>query len=653
MKDPFEIYGSAGTRAPSGQLDWEESALDAGSPVEGFAESNLEPRSTRPLRWLYFGLIAAGIILIGQLFNLQVLQGRRLFNLAEGNRLRVQTILAPRGQITDRTGSVLVRNTASFSLVVTPVDLPKTNLDSELTQLAQLLHFDEALLREKLANYDARSFQPILLKQDLTSQDSILFETHAAEFPGFAVNSIPIRDYPTPQPFSHVLGYAGIISDPEYQALAAAGYEANDFVGKAGIEQSYEQYLRGTNGQRQVEVDASGHPVKVLGSIEPQPGNVVQLNINAGLQQALYNSFVKNSPRVKGAAVAMNPKTGEILALLSLPGFDNNLFAHGITQTDYDKLTKDPFLPLFNRSIAGTYPPGSTSKLMGATAALQEGVVTANTIIIDRGAIVVPNQFHPEQSFRFNGWKPAGLGPMTVRSAIAQSSDIYFYTVAGGQAGTGISGLGADKLAEYYRKFGLGNTLGIDLQGEKSGLVPDPAWKAEYFKDDPILSQWYLGDTYHIGIGQGDMLVTPLQVAEWTAIIANGGVGYKPVLLKQVMDQQGKLLYKTSAQEIIKDIARPEVIKLVQEGMRQAVTEGTSRLLNTLPIAVAGKTGTSQFDGADLSRTHAWFTSYGPYEDPQLVITVLVEAGGEGHAAAAPIAKDGYDWCVKNDCLHQ
>jgi penicillin-binding protein 2 len=653
MKDPFEIYGSSQEQSQPSHLDWEESALDAGSPVEGFAESSQEPRPTQHLRWLYLSLIIAGVILVSRLFSLQVMHGGKYFTLAEGNRLRVQTILAPRGQITDRTGSILVRNTASFSLVATPVDLPKTNLDSELTQLAELLKIDPASLQEKLKNYDARSFQPILLKQDLTNQDSILFETHAAQFPGFAVNSIPIRDYPAPLAFSHLLGYAGIIAGNEYGQLAEAGYEANDFIGKAGVEQSYEQYLRGQNGQRQVEVDASGHPVKELGSIEPQPGNVVQLNINAGLQQAIYDSFVKNSLRVKGAAVALNPKTGEVLALLSLPGYDNNLFAHGISQSDYDKLTKDSLLPLFNRSIAGTYPPGSTSKLMGATAALQEGVVTASTVIYDRGAIVVPNQFHPEQSFRFNGWKPQGLGPMTVRSAIAQSSDIYFYTVAGGQAGTGINGLGAEKLAEYYRKFGLGNTLGIDLQGEKAGLVPDPAWKAEYFKDDPIMKQWYLGDTYHIGIGQGDMLVTPLQVAEWTAVVANGGVGYKPVLLRQVTDQSGKLLYKTSPQEIIKDVAQSEVIKLVQEGMRQAVTEGTARSLNTLPIAVAGKTGTSQFDGADPSRTHAWFTSYAPYDDPQIVITVLVEAGGEGHAAAAPIAKDAYDWCVKNDCLHK
>lgn len=651
-KNPFEIYGSAREEAVPDRLDWEESALDETSSVEGFAETS-QPRSARSLRWLYGLMLVAGVVLVIKLFTLQVIQGGKFNVLAEGNRLRVQTILAPRGHIMDRTGSILARNTASFSLVAVPVDLPKTNLDELIVQLVALLHLDENELRDKLKNYDPRSFEPIVLKQDLSQQDSILFQTKAEQFPGFSINSIPIRDYVSAPAFSHILGYAGIVSDSDLEALRSQGYEPSDFIGKAGIELSYEHYLRGANGARQVEVDAVGRPVKVLGNIDPLAGNIVQLNINQGLQQTLYEGFINNSPRAKGAAVALNPKTGEILALLSLPGYDNNLFAKGISSTDYQKLTADPLLPLFNRAISGTYPPGSTVKMMTAVAALQENVVTDSTIIQDRGVIIVPNQFNPSQTFRFNGWQPQGLGPMTVRSAIAQSSDIYFYTVSGGQAGTGINGLGAEKLAEYYRRFGLGNTLGIDLQGEKTGLVPDPAWKAEYFKEDRILRQWYLGDTYHIGIGQGDMLTTPLQVAQWTAIIANNGVGYKPRLLRQVVDQSGRLIYKSEPEVIINNIAPPEIVKVAQEGMRQAVTSGTARSLSTLSAEVACKTGTSQFDGADPSRTHAWVTCFGPYSDAQLVITVLVEAGGEGHAAAGPIAKAGYDWCIKNNCFSQ
>lgn len=647
-KDPFAIYGSSREEAQSSGLDWEESALDESSSVEGFAETS-QPRSVRSLRWLYAAMLITGVALVVKLFSLQVIQGGKFNVLAEGNRLRVQTILAPRGHIVDRNGTVIARNTASFSLVVVPVDLPQASFDQEVKDLAVLLKLNEAEMRDKLKNFNSRSFEPIVLKQDLSQQDSILFQTHAEQFPGFAINSIPIRDYVSAPAFSHVLGYAGALSDQELEELRTQGYESSDFIGKSGIELSYEHYLRGANGARQVEVDAAGRPVKVLGNVDPVPGNIVQLNINQGLQQNIYDSFVKNSPRVKGAAVAMNPKTGEILALVSLPGYDNNLFARGISQDDYKTLTSDSLLPLFNRAIGGTYPPGSTVKMMGAIAALQENIVTDKTVINDNGALVVPNQFNPSISYTFRGWK--SLGPMTVRSAIAQSSDIYFYTVAGGQAGTGIAGLGAEKLAEYYRKFGLGNPLGIDLQGEKAGLVPDPAWKAEYFKDDKIMAEWYLGDTYHIGIGQGDMLTTPLQVAQWTAIIANKGVGYKPRLLRQVVNQSGELVYKSEPETIVKDLFSAEALHIAQEGMRQAVTSGTARSLDTLPIAVAGKTGTSQFDGADLSRTHAWFTSYAPYDDPQLVITVLVEAGGEGHAAAGPIAKAAYEWCVQNNCF--
>jgi len=657
VKDPFEIYGSASDAAgDKSSLAWEEGAMDEQSPVEGFAEGSAagrEPLPARSLRGLQVTMILAGALLVIKLFSLQVAQGGKYLGLAEGNRLRVQTILAPRGQILDRTGAVLARNTASFSLVATPVDLPKANLDNEISQLSQLLHLDEGEVRAKLANYDPRSFEPVILKQDLAQADSILFQTNADQFPGFGVDSIPIRDYPSPLPFSHLLGYTGVISAAELANPENQGYRQNDFIGKLGIELSYEKYLRGVDGERQVEVDASGRPVKVLGDLDPQPGDIVQLNINQGLQQTLYDSFIKHSPKVKGAAVAMDPKTGEVLALVSLPGFDNNLFAQGISTADYQKLTSDPTLPLFDRAISGTYPPGSTSKLMGATAALQEKVITPSTVINDRGVIVVPNQFTPGQEYRFNGWKPGGLGPMTVRSAIAESSDIFFYTTAGGQPGTGIDGLGADKLAAYYRKFGLGSTLGIDLQGEKTGLVPDPAWKEQYFKGDPIQSKWYLGDTYHIGIGQGDMLVTPLQVAEWTAVIANGGTGYQPTLLKQVADQSGKVLYKPQQKTIISNIASPDVIKVVQEGMRQAVTAGTARALNTLPVTSAGKTGTSQFDSADSSRTHAWFTVYAPYENPQIVITILVEAGGEGNAVAEPIAKDALAWCAQNNCFNQ
>jgi penicillin-binding protein 2 len=380
-----------------------------------------------------------------------------------------------------------------------------------------------------------------------------------------------------------------------------------------------------------------------LGEKSPKPGQAIELNLDNGLQIELYNALKSRNKNVKAAAVALNPKTGEVLAFLSLPGFDGNAFARGISSKDYQALLSDPNLPLFNRVIAGTYPPGSTVKPMVAAAALNEKVVTAKTIIVDRGVLVIPHQYDPSISYNFVGWKRDGLGPMDIKSAIAQSSDIYFYVVGGGHPSSQVKGLGPDKLADYYRKFNLGQTTGIDLQGEKSGVVADPNWKANYYEDDQILGQWYLGDTYHISIGQGDMLTTPLQVAQFTAIIANNGVGMKPKILKKILG--GKDFQpEVSVQKFLSD----DILHLVQEGMRETVLSGSGRQLNTLSITAAGKTGTSQFDGSDPKRTHAWFTAYAPYEDPKIVITVLVEAGGEGHAVAVPVVKQALEWWAEN-----
>lgn len=648
-KNPFDINASdpdveTGRNKDQRHLDWDESALDTQTDMEGFAD---ETRTRFSAKWLQAAIAFACVGLLIQLFNLQIMQGSDLKALAEGNRLRIQTIIAPRGYIVDRNGDQLARNTASFSLVVTPADVPKDGLDSIIEQLSILLNIPKEDIHSKLTDLNRNSLQQITIKRGISQQESILFETKAAQFAGFSIKSIPIREYLNPEMFSHALGYTGVVSDVDLTDEKYADYDPNDFVGKSGIEQSYEKYLRGVNGNTQVEVDASGRPIKVLGNVEPQPGNIVKLSIDNGLQQELYKSFPAGS---KGAAVAMNPKTGEILALVSVPGFNNNLFAPGISQKDYSDLLNNKNLPLFNRSIGGTFPPGSTIKMVTSAAALQENVVTKDTIINDNGVLVINNQFNPSIKYNFYGWKRDGLGPMNVKSAIAESSDIYFYTVSGGHPNSKIEGLGADKLASYYRKFGMGALTGIDIQGEKPGVVADPAWKAKYFENDPISSKWYLGDTYHISIGQGDMLSTPLQVAVWTSAFANNGIVYKPRLLKEVLSQSGEKIYEPKLEELINASISPEHMKAIQEGMRENVigANGSGRQLATLPITSAGKTGTSQFDGSDPSRTHAWFTSYAPYEDPEIVIVILVEAGGEGHAAAVPIARNALKWWADN-----
>lgn len=646
-QDPFNIY-QADTPSSSGRaLDWEESALDSASDVEGFAE---ETRSTPHLRWLYFTIGAVLVITVTQLIRLQIIEGDKYRALADGNRLRMQTVLAPRGYIVDNYGEVIARNTASFNLVLTPVDLPKDGSSGLIERVAGMFNIPVDEINAKLAKVGSNKMIPIVIKRGISQTESILFETYAGELPGFSVASIPVRDYLSPEIFSHLLGYTSSIDDKEYKELQDEGYAYNDLIGQSGIELAYEKYLHGINGNKQVEVDATGKPLKFLGGADPQPGNVVKLNIDAGLQKKLYEEFISKSPNIKGAAVAINPKTGAVLALVSVPGFNNNLFAPGISPSDYQALINDRRLPLFNRATAGVYPPGSTIKPVTAAAALQEGVVNKDTIIYDNGSLKIPNQFNPAITYDFRGWKREGLGPMNVRSAIAQSSDIYFYTVAGGHPTSPIVGLGVEKLAGYYRKFGMGAVTGIDIAGEKPGTVADPTWKATYHKDNKIESQWYLGDTYHMAIGQGDMLTTPLQVAIWTAAIANDGTLNQPTILKQVLDQDGKVIFQPELKQLIAQSVSGNYLKTVQEGMRDNVTssKGSGRQLQSLPISSAGKTGTSQFDGSDPSRTHAWYTSYAPYEDPQIVITVLVEAGGEGHAAAVPIVKNALGWWAKN-----
>ncbi|MCL5666627.1 MAG: penicillin-binding protein 2 [Patescibacteria group bacterium] len=644
MRDPFEIYTTSRPGGGKKPLDWDESAADTQGRVDDVFNGE---RKTPELRWLGLALFLSFMALSVKLFNLQIINGSGYRLLSENNRIRSQTILAPRGLIKDRYGETLAQNTASFNLVAVPFDLPKEGLDGMVKNLAGTFGLDAKEISGDLERANKNSIEPIVIKQDMPQEQSILFESRAAEFPGFSMQKIPVREYLDPQVFSHTLGYTGLVSPGDLKELDANAYASVDFIGKSGIESSYEKYLHGINGQNLVEVDAAGRLQKVLGEDSPLPGDTLVLNIDKGLQEQLYNSLEKGMPGRKAAAIALDPRNGQVLALLSLPGFDNNLFAHGIKNADYQKLLTDKNLPLFNRAFSGTYPPGSTSKMMTATAGLQEGVITPNTVINDNGVLVVPNQYGGA-SYQFHGWKPGGLGPMTVRSAIAQSSDIFFYEVAGGSPNGSMQGLGPDKLAEYFRKFGLGQLTGIDVQGEKPGLVPDPAWKMDYFDNDPLQGKWYLGDTYHLGIGQGDLLVTPLQVAEWTAIIANNGVGFKPQVAEKALDQQGNVVWQNQPQVLVSNIASQDNIKIVQEGMRQTVTSGTARQLDALPVTSAGKTGTSQFDGSDPNKTHAWFTVYAPYEDPQIVVTVLVEAGGEGNAVALPVAKDALKWWAEN-----
>ncbi len=647
MQNPFEIKTSFKRPKTGRALDWEEAALDTQTELEDiFDPERTEPRVAK--LWLLTGLIF--LILGGRIFYLQIIHGSNYRALSDSNRVRSQSLLAPRGLILDRNNQILAQNVGSFNLMAVPFDLPKNpvDLEAEITKLSESLSLDKSVLVDKISAAKKNPLEPVILAQDVSQNQSVLFQTMASDFIGFSVKQIPAREYINSEVFSHVIGYTGLVGPNDIKPGDKIKYDTVDFIGKSGVEAFYESYLHGKNGQNLVEVDAAGKQLDALGENNPIPGSTLVLNIDKNLQEKLFDDL-KKSGNARGAAVALNPKTGQVLALISLPGFDNNLFAHGIKSQEYTSLVQDKHLPLFNRAIAGTYPPGSTVKPMIASAGLEEKIISPDTVINDRGAISIPNQYDPSQQYVFRGWKPGGLGKLTVREAIAMSSDIFFYTVAGGYPNSAVpDGLGAQKLADYYRKFNVGKTWGIDLSGEKNGLVPDPAWKAEYYKKNPILSKWYLGDTYHLGIGQGDMLVTPLQVAEWTAIIANNGVGFRPQVVDKALDQAGREIFKNQPEIIIKKFLSDATLKIVQEGMRQTVLAGTAKPLMSLSITSAGKTGTSQFDGSNPNRTHAWFTAYAPYEDPQIVITVLVEAGGEGNAIAEPVVKNALEWWAEN-----
>jgi len=489
-------------------------------------------------------------------------------------------------------------------------------------------------IEKKVASADVRAIEPVTIKQSLNQEEALKLEGIVQTNTGLEVQSIPIREYLNGPAFSHLLGFTGKLNQDEWQEKFDEGYFFNDQIGKTGVELVYEDSLRGQHGGTEVEVDANGKIIKRIREIQPTTGNDLKLTIDAGLQTVIYNSLqqmLAQRPSSSGAAaVATNPRTGEVLALVSLPSFDNNLFARGIKTEEYSAILNDKSKPMLNRPIAGAYPPGSTIKPLVAGAALEEGVITTKTKINDEGLVRVGN-------FTYYGWNRAGLGLMDVVSAIAWSSDPFFYIVGGGHESYSINGLGVDRLEKYMRNFNLGKLTGINLPGEEPGFVPSRTWKKDRFAGTDE-QNWYLGNTYHLAIGQGYLLVTPLQLNSYIAGIANDGSIMKPVITEK--EEKG---------EISNSGVSLDNLKIVQRGMREVILSGTSKTLQDLPISVAGKTGTAQFDNSgDLSRTHAWYTAYAPFEDPEIVITVLVENGGEGSSTSVPVVKEALKWWSEN-----
>lgn len=639
------------------------------SYAQTIVEAEERPRgSFRLLRAL---ILIAFVLLILQLGNIQIVNGEYYRRAADRNRFRLVSTDALRGIVYDRSGKILVRNIPSFNVSIIPADFPSAERERIYQRLATLLQvpidtvienvavdavgsLPSALaravippkrkpgLRELVAQGQRDPFTPVRIKDNVPREIAFYLEENRLDFPGVVVGLAPVREYVEGATFAHILGYTGPIPRENLAAYRAQGYAPNDQVGLTGLEATFEADLRGIKGRRYIEVNVTGREVALLASEPPTPGHNLVLTIDAELQaniQTILTKGLRAARAKQGVAIALDPRDGRILALVTLPSYDNNLFAAGISTDALTNLLQDPLRPLVNHAITGQYPPGSVFKMIPASAALQERVVDVDTRLQTPGIIWVPHKYFPDDptlAQPFYDWYKPGFGSLTIRDGLAWSSDVFFYKIAGGESPTFDTGLGENRLATYSRMFGIGELTGIDLPGEAKGLVPDPAWKRKTIGDI-----WTVGDTYNMSIGQGYVLATPLQIANMTAAIANGGTLYKPQLVRDVRDVEGRIVRALEPQVIRQVRVNPQHLAIVREGMRDAVTRGTAVQANLADVTVAGKTGTAEFYGPKVDGhlpTHAWFTAFAPYEDPQIVVTVFVYGGGEGSKVAGPIA---------------
>jgi len=576
--------------------------------------------------WLFIFFVFIGFG--GRVFYLNVIKGSEYRGIAQNNSLRKITLPAPRGIIYDRFGKQLVSNIPSIDIVLIPIDMPKEEQEREKIKnmVLDMFSLEQKTLDDIFSKIDLRSLEPLLVKENITQEETILFVSRARELPGVSLYKTTKRQYTEGLIFSHILGYEGKVRREDL--IAHPRYSLTDSLGKQGIEKTYESLLRGVSGFQQAEVDSLGHIKKELGIVSPRLGNDLILNIDADLQKKIFDdlqAWLEKKNLKQAVVIAMDPRDGAVRALVSFPSYDNNLFVGGISSKEYKKLIDDTSLPLFNRAVSGEYPPGSTLKPVIASAALKEGVINESRQVESRGGISVGKFF-------FGDWRVNGF--TDVRRAIAVSSDVFFYAVGGGYGG--VAGLGMDRMKKYENLFGYGSKTNIDLPGEADGFIPDPQWKKE-----TIGERWYIGDDYHASIGQGFITATPLQILNSICAIANNGILYVPRIASQVRSPEG-VITSLDPQIIRKDFMDKNILRIVREGMRKTVTEGTAQPLQSLSVEVAGKTGTAQFGNAN--KTHGWFVSFAPYTDPTLAMIVLVEGQGEEGYNAVPLTQSIYEW---------
>jgi penicillin-binding protein 2 len=588
--------------------------------------------------WLLrIAVLAAFAALTVQLARLQLVEGGDFQQRATLNQLRIEPVIPSRGLIYDRNGVAVVENVPGYSAAVVAADIQKSDVLAIAGHLQDLLGVPATDIARKIG--DAKSskdpFTPVIVKDGLDQATAFHIRELLPSMPGVQIVVDPVRRYTGGSVLSSVLGYTGRVDEEDYALLKDRGYVASDHIGKAGVEAAYETYLRGTTGRKEIEKDASGREIRTLDQDPAKPGNDLVLSIDLDLQNKATELVQNVANDGQAAAVVMDVHTGEVLALVSLPMYDNNTFSGKIDEAKLEEYLNDANKPLVNHALSEQYAPGSIFKQITGAAALQEGVATPGTTITSNGYINVPNQYDPSVVYTFRDWRT--LGTLNFYGGIAMSSDVYFYYLSGGyhSYGENFDGLGVERLARYARQFGLGRPTGIDIAGEADGVIPDPEWKKAAFGDD-----WFLGDTYNMGIGQGFVAATPMQMVRVTVAVANGGTLLTPRVVREVRDAQGHVI-KANEPAIEGNVGVSAAnLAIVRDAMTQAVQWGSANPAALSDLKIAGKTGTAEYgerhpDGS--YETHAWFSGFAPADDPQIAITVFLQ-NGVGATNAAPLA---------------
>lgn len=622
-------------------LDPDEVLVDSISAIHTlhYSEGKIERPIGKFSYTFFLILITTGVLYLGwRAAVLQVASGSELFQKSQENRFLVELVPAPRGLLYDYQKKPLVDNYPSFGISIDRDEFfnGSRTVHDLVTTLSPVLGKSATFLAELASAREPKRLPAhLVVGEGISPEEVVHIASKVREIPGARLFESFRRVYKHSYAFSHILGFLGKVSEDDLTRDRILTHE--EYIGKSGIELSYDQKLRGRSGKKIIEINASGASTRYKLIEEFKPGSDLLLTIDGDLQKKAYETLLHYTGGNKGASiVALDPRDGAIRALVSFPSFDANRFGYSLSSKEFQGVLQNPLKPLFNRSIGGEFPSGSVIKPLFAAAALQENLIDPKKKIFDGGYIEIPNPYRPGESSRFVDWKKDGHGWVNLYDAIAYSVNVYFYMIGGGYEGQ--KGLGIERIKSYAEAFGLGALLGIDIAGEKPGLIPDPMWKKLADKKNPI---WRIGDTYNVSIGQGGVKVTPLQMAAVTAAIANKGKLYQPYIYQGILAQDESIEERRGPKLIREGMVGERVLAEVIKGMRQTVTAGTARLLSSVPTPVAAKTGTAE---AGSGAPHAWITAFGPFEDPELVIVVMVEHAGEGSTVAAPITNEILQW---------